>query len=53
MIVVTHEMSFARDVSNRAVFLQQGLIEEDGHPAELFAQPKSPRLAAFLQNTRR
>lgn len=53
MIVVTHEMSFARDVSNRAVFLHQGLIEEDGQPADVFQHPKSPRLAAFLQNTRR
>jgi arginine/ornithine transport system ATP-binding protein len=53
MIVVTHEMSFARDVSNRVVFLHAGRIEEEGHPAEVFANPKSDRLAAFLANTRR
>jgi len=53
MIVVTHEMSFARDVSNRVVFLHGGRIEEDGAPAELFARPKSERLAGFLANTRR
>jgi arginine/ornithine transport system ATP-binding protein len=53
MIVVTHEMSFARDVSNRVVFLHGGLIEEDGRPAEVFARPKSERLQAFLARTSR
>jgi arginine/ornithine transport system ATP-binding protein len=53
MIVVTHEMSFARDVSNRVVFLHAGRIEEEGHPAEVFARPKSERLNGFLSNTRR
>jgi len=53
MIVVTHEMGFARDVSNRVVFLHQGRIEEEGVPAEVFAQPKSERLTQFLANTRR
>ncbi|MCA3564412.1 MAG: ATP-binding cassette domain-containing protein [Methylocystis sp.] len=53
MIVVTHEMSFARDVSNRVVFLHAGRIEEEGRPAEVFVQPKSERLAGFLANTRR
>ena len=51
MIVVTHEMSFARDVSNKAIFLHDGLIEEQGHPAELFSSPKSARLQQFLSNT--
>ena len=51
MIVVTHEMSFARDVSNKALFLHQGKIEEEGKPAELFASPNSPRLQQFLSNT--
>jgi len=41
MLVVTHEMGFAREVSNRVVFLNQGVIEEEGKPAELFAAPKS------------
>lgn len=53
MIVVTHEMSFARDVSNRVVFLHQGLIEEEGDPAFVLKQPSSPRLQAFLSNTHR
>jgi len=51
MIVVTHEMAFARDVSNKAVFLHQGLIEEQGSPAEMFSAPKSKRLQQFLSNT--
>ncbi|MGJ8514241.1 ABC transporter ATP-binding protein [Carnimonas bestiolae] len=48
MIVVTHEMSFARDVSDQVVFLHQGLIEEAGKPAQLLEQPTSPRLRQFL-----
>ena len=51
MIVVTHEMSFAREVSNKAVFLHDGLIEEQGNPKELFRSPKSERLHQFLSNT--
>lgn len=51
MIVVTHEMAFARDVSNKAIFLHQGLIEEQGHPSEMFSAPKSERLQQFLSNT--
>jgi ABC-type histidine transport system ATPase subunit len=53
MVVVTHEMSFARDVSRRVVFLHGGMIEEDGPPAEVLDRPKSARLAGFLSNTRR
>lgn len=48
MIVVTHEMSFAREVSNKALFLHQGLIEEQGEPAQLFRSPQSPVLQRFL-----
>jgi ABC-type histidine transport system ATPase subunit len=48
MIVVTHEMGFAREVSDRVVFLHQGLVEEDGPPAEVFAAPKSERCRQFL-----
>jgi len=48
MIVVTHEMSFARDVSSHAVFLHQGLIEEQGKPNEMFGSPSSERLQQFL-----
>ena len=51
MIVVTHEMSFARDVSNKAIFLHDGLIEEQGNPADMFGSPKSERLRQFLSNT--
>ncbi len=51
MIVVTHEMSFARDVSKRVVFLHQGRIEEEGRPFEILAKPQSERLQAFLANT--
>jgi histidine transport system ATP-binding protein len=48
MIVVTHEMSFARNVSNHVIFLHQGKIEEEGAPAEIFGNPKSERLKQFL-----
>ncbi len=48
MIVVTHEMSFARDVSNRVVFLHQGVIEEQGDPRDVLDSPKSERLRQFL-----
>lgn len=48
MIVVTHEMGFARNVSNHVIFLHQGLIEEEGDPESVFGQPKSPRLQQFL-----
>jgi arginine/ornithine transport system ATP-binding protein len=51
MIVVTHEMGFARDVSRRVVFLHKGTIEESGPPADLFGDPKSERLRAFLANS--
>ncbi len=48
MIVVTHEMAFAREVSDRVMFLHNGLIEEDGPPAEVFGAPKSERLRQFI-----
>jgi ABC-type histidine transport system ATPase subunit len=51
MIVVTHEMSFARDVSTHALFLHQGLIEEQGPPNQVFGNPESERLKRFLSNT--
>jgi octopine/nopaline transport system ATP-binding protein len=50
MLVVTHEMGFAREVSNRVIFLNQGLIEEEGKPADLFGAPKSERLRQFLSS---
>ena len=48
MVVVTHEMGFAREVSNRVVFLDDGVIAEEGAPAELFDAPKCERLQSFL-----
>jgi len=48
MVVVTHEMGFARHVSNHVVFLHQGQIEEQGHPSEVLTAPKSERLQQFL-----
>ena len=48
MVVVTHEMGFAREVSNQVIFLHQGRIEEQGDPRQILAQPKSERLAQFL-----
>ncbi|MBK0094416.1 histidine ABC transporter ATP-binding protein HisP [Erwinia sp. S63] len=51
MVVVTHEMEFARHVSNHVIFLHQGKIEEQGPPDELFGNPKSPRLQQFLSGS--
>ncbi|WP_175976480.1 ABC transporter ATP-binding protein [Burkholderia sp. BCC1047] len=51
MIVVTHEMGFARNVSNHVMFLHQGRVEEQGVPAEVFANPKSDRLRGFLSGS--
>ena len=48
MIVVTHEMGFARNVSNHVVFLHKGKIEEEGHPQDVPVNPKSERLGQFL-----
>ena len=48
MIVVTHEMAFARDISNRVVFMDGGYIEEEGTPDELFSHPKKERTKEFL-----
>ncbi len=48
MVVVTHEMGFAREVSNQLVFLHKGLVEEQGHPREVLANPQSERLQQFL-----
>ncbi|MCI2255791.1 amino acid ABC transporter ATP-binding protein [Domibacillus sp. PGB-M46] len=48
MVVVTHEMGFARDVADRIIFMDQGVIVEEGAPSELFSNPKSARLRQFL-----
>lgn len=49
MIVVTHEMEFARDVSSRVIFMDDGVICEEGHPKEIFTNPKNERTKIFLQ----
>ena len=48
MVVVTHEMGFAREVSNRVMFLDDGMIAEEGTPQQIFTEPKSERLQSFL-----
>ena len=48
MIIVTHEMAFARDVSNRVIFIDQGVIAEEGEPSQLFGNPKNQRTRDFL-----
>ncbi len=48
MVVVTHEMGFAREVANRVVFMDEGKIKEEGCPQEFFGNPKEPRLKDFL-----
>ncbi|WNL38335.1 amino acid ABC transporter ATP-binding protein [Halomonas sp. PAMB 3232] len=48
LILVTHEMGFARDVADRVVFMHQGRIHEQGEPALLFAEPKTPELKQFI-----
>jgi ABC-type histidine transport system ATPase subunit len=53
MIVVTHEMAFAREVSDRVIFLDQGVIEEEGAAGDIFDAPKSDRLRQFLSKYRR
>ena len=51
MIVVTHEMGFAREVSNSVIFLHQGLIEEKGNPRDMLVNPQSERLRQFLSGS--
>jgi polar amino acid transport system ATP-binding protein len=50
MLVVTHEMAFARDVSSRVFYMDDGGIYEDGSPAEIFNSPKKPKTQAFIYN---
>lgn len=50
MIVVTHEMNFAKQVSSHVIFMEQGVIVEQGPPAQIFQNPTQPRTAEFLQN---
>ncbi len=53
MVVVTHEMGFAREVANRVLFLADGIIKEDGTPEEVFDNPKDERLKEFLSALRK
>ncbi|HEI8866923.1 amino acid ABC transporter ATP-binding protein [Serratia sp. AKBS12] len=48
MVVVTHEMAFAREVADRVLFIDQGLIQEEGTPQQIFGNPSNPRTQAFL-----
>ena len=52
MIVVTHEMDFARDVSNRVFYMDEGGIYEDGSPEDIFSNPKKPKTQTFIYNIR-
>lgn len=52
MIIVTHEMTFAKNISDRVIFMDKGVIAEEGAPDELFTNPKSDRLKEFLSNVR-
>ena len=51
MIIVTHEMNFAKNVSDKVIFMADGIIEEEGSPTELFENPKSERLKEFLSSS--
>ncbi len=48
MLVVTHEMQFAKDVSSRVIFMDKGVIAEDDRPEVIFNEPKNPRTKEFL-----
>ena len=52
MIIVTHEMEFAKNVSDKVIFMADGVIEEIGDPNELFENPKSEKLLAFLNKAK-
>ena len=52
MLVVTHDMAFARDVSNRVVYMNQGVICEQGHPDQIFGDPKKQETRDFLSRFR-
>lgn len=49
MVVVTHEMGFAREVADRVIFMDAGIIQEEGTPEEIFSNPKNPRTQDFLR----
>jgi L-cystine transport system ATP-binding protein len=49
MIVVTHEMSFARDTADRVIYMEDGILVEEGSPSQIFSQPREPQTQQFLQ----
>ena len=51
MVVVTHEMEFAKNVADKVIFMADGVIEEIGTPEEVFGNPKSPKTRAFLNKS--
>jgi len=51
MVLVTHDMNLARDVSTHVMFLNEGVVEEEGRPEDVFDKPKSNRLRQFLHAT--
>ena len=51
LLMVTHEMGFARKVSDRVIFMHQGRVHEVGPPADLFAAPRTPELQQFLASS--
>ncbi len=53
MIIVTHEMSFAHDIADRIIFMNDGIIDSEGSPSEMFSSDMSPRLSAFLKSFKR
>jgi len=53
MVLATHEMGFARDVADRVVFMDQGVVAEDGAPDDIFSNPKRDRTRAFLSSVLR
>jgi len=50
MVIVTHEMNFAKEVSDRVIFMDEGLVLEDGSPEDVLVNPKHERTRAFLGN---
>ena len=48
MVVVTHEMGFAREVASKVLFIDEGIIQEENTPTEFFTNPQNPRLKEFL-----
>jgi putative amino-acid transport system ATP-binding protein len=52
MLIVTHEMQFAREIADRVIFMEGGRIVEEGPPAQIFDAPRDPRTQAFLRRVR-